>query len=334
MRYLIIGAGAVGGAIGARLAEAGQDVVLVARGAQYGALRERGLRFEAPDGVHVHRLPVADGPGALGTLRADDVLVLCVKTQDSAAALAAWGAAPVEGGGTAAARLPLVCAQNGVESERLALRTFQRVYAMCVWLPATFVEPGVVRAAGAPLTGILHLGRYPAGSDDTARAISADLERGRFAAPVVDDVMRWKYAKLLANLANAVEAVSGVLTDEDGIALFRRARAEGEAVLAAAGIAYTGRDEEKKVRADRITFEPFDGSPRGGGSTWQSLDRGAGSVEVDYLNGEIGLLGRLHGVPTPVNDVLQERANEAARLRRPAGATPIAELVAAVDARA
>jgi len=260
--------------------------------------------------------------------------VLCVKTQDSAAALAAWGAAPVEGGGTAAARLPLVCAQNGVESERLALRTFQRVYAMCVWLPATFVEPGVVRAAGAPLTGILHLGRYPAGSDDTARAIAADLERGRFAAPVVDDVMRWKYAKLLANLANAVEAVSGVLTDEDGIALFRRARAEGEAVLAAAGIAYTGRDEEKKVRADRITFEPFDGSPRGGGSTWQSLDRGAGSVEVDYLNGEIGLLGRLHGVPTPVNDVLQERANEAARLRRPAGATPIAELVAAVDARA
>ncbi|MFE6891095.1 ketopantoate reductase family protein [Streptomyces sp. NPDC057694] len=334
MRYLIIGAGAVGGAIGARLAEAGQDVVLVARGRQYEALRERGLRFEAPDGARVHRPPVADGPDALGTLRADDVLVLCVKTQDSAAALAAWGAAPVEGGGTAAARLPLVCAQNGVESERLALRTFQRVYAMCVWLPATFVEPGVVRADGTPLTGILHLGRYPAGSDGTARAIGADLERGgRLAAPVVDDVLRWKYAKLLSNLANAVEAVSGVLTGEESIALFRRARAEGEAVLDAAGIAYTSQDEEKKTRADRIRFEPFDGSPRGGGSTWQSLDRGAGSVEVDYLNGEIGLLGRLHGVPTPVNDVLQERANDAARHGRPPGATPIAELVAAVDAR-
>ncbi|MEU6843235.1 2-dehydropantoate 2-reductase N-terminal domain-containing protein [Streptomyces sp. NPDC046716] len=333
MRYLIIGAGAVGGAIGARLAGAGQDVVLVARGRQYEALRERGLRFEAPDGVRVHRLPVADGPEAVGTLRADDVLVLCVKTQDSAAALAAWGAAPVEGGGTAAGRLPLVCAQNGVESERLALRTFQRVYAMCVWLPATFVEPGVVRAAGAPLTGILHLGRYPAGSDATVREIAADLERGPLAAPVVDDVMRWKYAKLLANLANAVEAVSGVLTDEEGIALFRRARAEGEAVLDAAGIAYTGPEEEKKERADRIRFEPFDGAPRGGGSTWQSLERGAGSVEVDYLNGEIGLLGRLHGVPTPVNDVLQEHANEAAGQGRPAGATPIADLVAAVDAR-
>ncbi|MEV5612690.1 2-dehydropantoate 2-reductase N-terminal domain-containing protein [Streptomyces sp. NPDC052225] len=333
MRYVIIGAGAVGGALGGRLAQAGQDVVLVARGAQYEALRERGLVLQTPDGPHTHRLPVVDGPEALGTLRADDVLVLCVKTQDSAAALAAWGPRPVEGGGTAAGRLPLVCAQNGVESERLALRTFQRVYAMCVWLPAAFVEPGVVRADGTPLTGILHLGRYPSGSDETARAVAADLEKAPFEAPVVDDVMRWKYAKLLANLANSIEAISGVLTSAEGIALFRRARAEGEAVLAAAGIAYTPQDEEKQARADKIRFEPFDGSPRGGGSSWQSLQRGAGSIEADFLNGEIALLGRLHGVPTPINDVLQEQADEAARQGRAAGETPVADLVAMVDAR-
>lgn len=334
MRYLIIGAGAVGGAIGGRLAQFGHEVVLVARGKQYEALRDQGLRFVTPDGPHTHRLPVVDGPEALGTLRADDVLVLCVKTQDSAAALAAWAGRPVEGGGTAARNLPLVCAQNGVESERLALRTFHRVYAMCVWLPATFVEPGVVEAAGTPLTGILHLGRYPGGTDDTVRTIAADLARSRFEAPVTDDVMRWKYAKLLANLANAIEAVSGVLTSDEGIALFRRARAEGEAVLAAAGIGFTPKDEERRARGDKIRFEPFDGSPRGGGSSWQSLQRGAGTIEADYLNGEISLLGRLHGVPTPVNDVLREQANEAARQGRSAGATPVADLVAAVDARA
>ncbi|WP_394429289.1 ketopantoate reductase family protein [Streptomyces sp. SGAir0957] len=333
MRYLIIGAGAVGGAVGGRLAQSGHDVVLVARGKQYEALRDRGLTLRTPDGAHTHRPPVVDGPEPLGTLRPDDVLVLAVKTQDSAAALAAWGARPVEGGGTAAGRLPLVCAQNGVESERLALRTFQRVYAMCVWLPATFVEPGVVRADGAPLTGILRLGRYPAGSDDTARAVAADLERSHCEAPVADDVMRWKYAKLLANLANAIEAVSGVIDGEEGAALFRRARAEGEAVLAAAGIAYASEEEEKQARADKIRFDPFDGSPRGGGSSWQSLQRGTGTIEADYLNGEIGLLGRVHGVPTPVNDALQEYANEAARERRPAGAMTVAELTAAVDAR-
>ncbi|MFJ9038057.1 ketopantoate reductase family protein [Streptomyces sp. NPDC102406] len=332
MRYLIIGAGAVGGAIGGRLAQAGHDVVLVARGKQYEALRDQGLTLRTPDGPHTHRLPVVDGPEALGTLHADDVLILAVKTQDSAAALAAWGPRPVAGGGTAARRLPLICAQNGVESERLALRTFQRVYAMCVWLPATFVEPGVVRADGTPLTGILHLGRCPEGSDDTARAVAADLERSHFEAPVVADVMRWKYAKLLANLANAIEAVSGVLTSEESTALFRRARAEGEAVLAAAGIAYTPRDEEDKARAGKIRFEPSDRTPRGGGSSWQSLQRGTGTIEADYLNGEIALLGRLHGVPTPVNDVLQEYADRAARERRPAGATSVAELTAAVDA--
>ncbi|MET7442811.1 2-dehydropantoate 2-reductase N-terminal domain-containing protein, partial [Streptomyces sp. NPDC005568] len=80
MRYIIIGAGAVGGAVGGRLAGAGHDVVLVARGAHHEALRADGLRLTTPDGTYVHRLPVADGPGTLGELRADDVLVLAVKT--------------------------------------------------------------------------------------------------------------------------------------------------------------------------------------------------------------------------------------------------------------
>ncbi|WP_151481844.1 ketopantoate reductase family protein [Streptomyces albicerus] len=332
MRYIIIGAGAVGGAIGGRLAESGHDVVLVARGTQYEALRERGLRLVTPDGSRTHRLPTVDGPHSLGELRADDVLVLAVKTQDSQAALEAWGPVPVAGGGTAAELLPLVCAQNGVESQRLALRRFRRVYGVCVWLPATFVEPGVVSAAGTPLTGILHLGRFPHGTDDTARHIAADLSASRFEAPVVADVTRWQYAKLLGNLANSIEAVSGVLTSEEGIALYGRVRAEGEAVLAAAGIAYASDEEQKEARADKIRFEPFDGSERGAGSSWQSLNRGTGTIEADYLNGEIVLLGRLHGVPTPLNDLLQRLANDFARERRTAGSMPVAELVRLADA--
>ena len=151
MRYIIIGAGAVGGTVGGRLAESGHEVVLVARGAHYEALRERrAAARDAGRGRSPTGCPTVDGPEALGELRADDVLVLAVKTQDSEAALAAWGPRPVAGGGTAAERLPLVCAQNGVESQRLALRRFRRVYGVCVWLPATFVEPGVVSAAGTP----------------------------------------------------------------------------------------------------------------------------------------------------------------------------------------
>ncbi|MFF1922499.1 ketopantoate reductase family protein [Streptomyces sp. NPDC058221] len=331
MRYVIVGAGAVGGAIGGRLAEAGHSVVLVARGAHYEALRSGGLRLTTPDGTRTHHLPVVDGPEA-PALTPDDVLVLAVKTQDSVAALDDWSTRPVAGGGTAGERLPLVCAQNGVESERLALRRFDRVYGMCVWLPATFVEPGRVSAAGSPLTGILHLGRYPSGTDDTARRISADLESAKLLAPVVADVMRWKYGKLLSNLANAVEAATGPLAGDDAIGLFERALAEGQAVLAAAGIDAVGRQEQTEVRGDRIRFEPFDGSPRGGGSSWQSLSRGTGTIEADYLNGEITLLGRLHGVPTPVNDVLRRIANTCARERREPGSMSVAELTALVDA--
>ncbi|WP_326575604.1 NAD(P)-binding domain-containing protein [Streptomyces sp. NBC_00481] len=331
MRYIVIGAGAVGGAIGGRLAQAGHEVVLVARGAHHTALRDHGLRLITPDGAHTHHLPTVTDPAALGHLRPDDVLLLAVKTQDTEPALAAWGPAPVTGGGTAAERLPLVCAQNGVEGQRLALRRFHRVYGVCVWLPATFVEPGVVSAAGTPLTGMLHLGRYPHGTDETAHRIAADLEKSRFEAPVVPDVRRWQYAKLLANLGNALEAVSGPFGGEAAGALYARVRAEGERVLDAAGIAYASAEEQRRTRGDKITLVPLDGVARGGGSSWQSLTRGTGTIEADHLNGEIALLGRLHGVPTPLNDLLRRLANTFARERREAGSLPVGELTRLAD---
>ncbi|MFD3454749.1 ketopantoate reductase family protein [Streptomyces sp. NPDC058691] len=325
-RYIIIGAGAIGGSIGARLAEAGHEVVLVARGEHRAALEASGLRFRTPDGERVHRLSVVEGPDALGELRADDVLVLAVKTQDCQAALDTWGLAPVAGGGTAGERLPVVCAQNGVESQRIALRRFRRVYGVCVWLPSTFVEPGVVSASGAPLTGILHLGRHPHGVDDTARRIAADLETARFEAPVVPDVARWQYAKLLGNLGNAINALSWPVAGQQAWRLYERVRAEGESVLRAAGIPYTSAQEQQEVRGDKVRWN--DG---GGGSSWQSLTRGTGTIEADYLNGEIALLGRLHGVPTPLNELLQRLATTFARERRPAGSLPLAELLRLAD---
>ncbi|GHH36704.1 ketopantoate reductase family protein [Streptomyces candidus] len=335
MRYVIIGAGAIGAAVGGRLAESGHEVVLVARGAHLTALRATGLRLTTPEGTRTLRLPCAQGPEEV-ELRTDDVLVLAVKTQDSIAALDAWSGRPVAGGGTAGEVLPLVCAQNGVENERLALRRFRTVYAMCVYLPATFVEAGAVSAGGAPVSGVLHLGRYPRGVDDTVRAIAADLERSCFLAPVVPEVMRWKYAKLLSNLANALNAVSGTaaLGSAAGRDLVQRAVAEGRAVLTAAGLAWASDTEQAEAREGRITQVALDGQEAGGGSSWQSLARGTGSIEADHLNGEIALLGRVHGVPAPVNDVLRRLANAFARERRAAGSMPVEEVARLVAAEA
>ena len=331
MRYIIIGAGAVGGSIGGRLAESGRDVVLVARGAHLEALRRDGLRLLTPDSDLRLAVPAVAGPAELGELRRDDVLVLCVKSQDTAGVLNQWAQAPVAGGGTAAELLPVVCAQNGVENERIALRLFQHVYGLCVWLPSVHLEPGVVGANCTPQSGILTVGRYPDGVDDVIKQIGHDLGESRFDAPVVDDVMRWKYGKLLNNLDNAFDAVSDLSADEELAGrLIEAGRQEGIKVLNAAGIPFVGSAERRAVQGDRMDFAEIPGTPRGGGSSWQSLARGTGSIETDYLSGEISLIGRMHGVPTPVNALMQRlSARFAAEGRAPKSLalTELAELV-------
>ena len=364
MRYIIIGAGAVGGTIGGSLYQGGHDVVLVARGAHLDALRARGLRLATPFGTHQLDIPAVGGPAEL-RLRSDDVLILATKTQD-AALLTEWAWQPVPGapadgntsagdapagsasaGAVAAGLLPVVCAQNGVASERFALRRFRHVYGMCVWLPATHLEPGTVVAQGAPLAGLLYVGRYPAGADSTIERIAGDLANSRFLAPVSTDVMRWKYAKLLDNLGNAIEALcgrgaagfgaaqapgvqaTGAPAADDAAELRRRTRAEGIAVLAAAGLAHADRGELTAIRGDHVRIEAVNGAARPGGSSWQSLTRGTGTIEADFLNGEIVLLGREHGVPTPVNEALQRLANQAARERRAPGFMTPAQVLAA-----
>jgi 2-dehydropantoate 2-reductase len=329
MRYIIIGAGAVGGTIGGRLFESGHETVLVARGPHLDAIRSQGLRLATPAGTSVLRIPGVGEPGELG-LRRGDVLVVAVKSQDAAAVYSAWAWQPVRGGTVAAESLPVICAQNGVASERLALRRFRQVYGMCVWLPATHLEPGIVETQGAPMSGVLHIGRYPSGTDPTAARIGGDLAGSRFVAPVRADVMRWKYGKLLTNLGNAIEAVCGRGAGDDAAELRRRAAEEGAAVLSAAGIPYASEEENAEIRGDRVRIHPVNGSPRGGGSSWQSLTRGTGSIEADFLNGEIVLLGREHSVPTPVNEVLQRLANQAARDRKAPGSVTPGDVIAMI----
>jgi len=329
MRYIVIGAGAVGGSIGASLFAAGSEVVLVARGEHRDRIAAAGLEFATPRGTEILRVPVVAGPDELD-LEPDDVLIVAVKVQDSLAALDQWSSRPVAGGGTAATELPVVCAQNGVEGERIALRRFARVYGVCVVLPAGYLTPGRITAIGDPEVGTLTIGRYPTGSDDLVDRICADLRQANIAGYPSTAVMRWKYAKLLANLGNAVEAICGRVEGETAVALLRRARTEGEHALRVAGIDYADPVENDGVHL-RLSTGQVAGQPRAGGSTWQSLSRGAGSVEVDYLAGEIGLIGRLGGIPTPVNDTLNRVADQMSRRRLAPGSKTAEELLVLVE---
>ena len=263
-------------------------------------------------------------------LTSDDVLILAVKVQDSIAALSDWSGRSVEGGGTAGSELPLLCAQNGVEGERIALRRFAHVYGVCVMLPASHLAPGEIAAFADPLVGVLTVGRYPAGTDGVVDTVCADLEGAGIGGVPSPEVMRWKYAKLLANLGNALEAIVGPIEGDAALHLLARARSEGEQALHAAGIDVASPDEDAQARS-RWQVADIPGLTRGGGSTWQSLTRGTGSVETDYLAGEIVLLGRSHGVPTPVNETLRRVADDLARRGQPPGSISIGELTRSVD---
>lgn len=301
MRFVVVGAGGVGGVVGGRLAQHGHDVVLVARGDHRAAIVAEGLLVRSPDDEVRVRVPVAGHPSEL-ELGDDDVVLLAVKGQDTAAALDDLRTGPAD--------LSVVCLQNGVDNERQVLRRTPNTYAVPVMLPATYLEPGVVEVSSAPVSGILDVGRYPRGIDDRAEAISAAFATSSFSSLPHPDVMRFKWSKLLMNLGNALEAAVGPIGRESE--LYARVRAEGEAVLAAAGIDVASMAEDAERRGDLIDMRRIDGRRRGGGSTWQSLARGTGRVETDLLNGEIVLLGRLHGVPTPVNELLQVVAHELA----------------------
>lgn len=317
MRFVVVGAGAIGGVVGGRLAQHGHDVALVARGAHREAMAADGLLIRSPDDEVRVAVPVAGHPGELD-LGPGDVVLLAVKGQDTPAALDALADGPAD--------LPIACLQNGVDNERQALRRTSRVYAVPVMLPATHLEPGVVEASSAPISGILDVGCYPTGVDEVAEAISAAFAASTFSSVTNPTVMRFKWAKLLMNLGNALEAACGHIGR--GSELYARARAEGEAVLAAAEVDHASSDEDRARRGDLLSMRPINGARRGGGSSWQSLARGTGSIEADTLNGEIVLLGRLHGVPTPVNELLQRTAHALARSGAPPGSMTTDELEA------
>ncbi len=315
MRYIIYGAGALGGIIGSRLHQHAREVVLVCRGRHLDAIRQNGLTVNDAAGSSTVAMSAVEH---LSDIRfaENDLLVLATRTQETEAALIAISAA----GGN---ELPIACCQNGVENERRAARWFDRVYPVAVWIRASHLEPGVVSNSTVPGVGAFMVGRYPKGEDDVTSLLIADLEGAGFHAEGDQDVMRWKYLKLLGNLENALEAICGL--GADSADLQRTARMEALMCYKAAGITFAPKVEfDQRIAPFAQPAATSDAAT--GMSTWQGMMRGLGTSEVDYLNGEIVMLGRLHGVKTPVNLIIQRVMNEMVRERRRPGSTSVADL--------
>ena len=310
-RYVIIGAGAIGGTVGAVLARAEIPTVLVARGRHAEILASAGITLRTPDGTFRTAVTAAARPEDV-RLTDRDALIFATKTQQLDAALQEWVDQPVHGRegavGTAGELLPAMTALNGVAAEEKALRYFRRVFGICVWLPAVHLEPGEVIVRSWPVAGQFHIARWPASISTPADAdLLTGLAQAWSAAGIVvnipDDVVPWKYNKLLSNLGNAVAALSAEGADTGQVAA--AARREGENVLRHAGIEFVSFDTSTAARADGPTIRPVPGWNAGpNDSTWQSLSRNTGNVETDFLNGEIVRIAHRQGIEAPLNAAL------------------------------
>ena len=319
-RYVIVGAGAIGGTVGAVLTRAGIPTVLVARGRHAETLAVAGLTLRTPDGAFHTPVTAVSGAEHL-RLTPDDVLVFTTKTQQLDVALQQWVDQPVHGPdgalGTAGDLLPVLTALNGVAAEEKALRYFRRVFGVCVWLPAVHLEPGEVIVRSWPVVGQFHIGRWPASLSTPAdgqllQRLAATWTAAGIRMRVVDDIAPWKYNKLLSNLANAAGALSA--DGADLTQVVAALRAEGEHVLRDAGIEFVSFEISTAARADGPTPRPVPGRNTGpSNSTWQSLSRNTGNVETDFFNGEIVRLAHRHGIAAPINAALARAARSAVR---------------------
>lgn len=294
MKIAVIGAGGVGGAFGAALAQAGADVTFVARGAHLAAMRENGLKIEGGRGeTHIVPTQATDDPGTIGPV---DFVLFCVKLWD--VERAGEQIRPLIGPDTAV--IPL---QNGIDaSERLIpILGAKAVMGGVAQISATITAPGVVRQTGTFMR--LVFGELAGGNSARGEAFLALCKKAGFDATHSDRILTdlWMKYILLATtsaITAATRSPFGRLRDDpDVMALFEAGFAEVAAVGRAKGVALPEDAMATMVQATKAF--PTDMVA----SMAHDLLRG-GRIELPWLSGKVVALGRELGVPTPVHNVL------------------------------
>ncbi len=301
MRYIIYGAGGIGSIMGGHLARTGHDVILIGRPGHVSAINKKGLRLITPTGTHVLRIPAVTSPGQI-EFTPDDVIFLCMKGQDTEQALKDLKAVIED--------VPIFCFQNGVRNEEIAAGYFPGVYGVMVRVGAVYLNDGEVIARRDP-PGWYIIGRFPVGMDKLTDAVAKELRVAGYLVKTTPDVMPYKWGKLMANLGNAV----GAITDGDWEStrpIYDATFEEARAIVEKAGIKWIS--QEQVARDWPEITAPLRGqiNTKEQSSTWQSLARRQGSVETEFLNGEIARVAKKLGLQAPINDKLVKISQEMA----------------------
>lgn len=293
MRIAVLGSGGIGGYFGARLAQAGQDVVFIARGAHLEALQRRGLTVRAPAGEFT--LPVTAVANASG-VETVDVVLFCVKSYDTEAA--AQALAPLMDHETAVLTL-----QNGVDSvDAIAsVAGAEAVLAGAVYVAVQLVEPGVIVRTGGE--GRIVFGEAGGAVTERVRRLATVFETSGIAHDVVRDIDRVLWEKFLfitgvgGVTALARSGIGPLVESRDGRALLTASCAEIAAVAVAEGAPLPLTAAQAAI--EQAAALP----PQWRSSMARDLEDGR-RLEVDGLSGAVVRRGLKHGIPTPIHQAI------------------------------
>lgn len=294
MRIAVMAAGAVGGYFGARLADAGHDVVFIARGANLAAIRDKGLRIDSVHGdLHLAKPKVTDDPASIGPV---DIVLFAVKLWDTEKA--AEQARPLVGPDTR-----VITLQNGVDSvERIApiLGADQTVGGV-TYIASTIAAPGVIKHSSA--FAKMRFGRADKKPDAMLDAFVAAGQAAKLDIALSADIARERWEKftfltaMAGSTATLRASIGPIAADPQTRGFFQQLMEEAFAVGRAKGVAL-----EHAFIDERMAFIATKVEPGMKASMAHDLERG-NRLELDWLNGKVSELGRNLGVPTPASDM-------------------------------
>ncbi len=289
MKIAVMGAGAIGGYFGARLASK-HEVTLITRGAHLAAMQAKGLEVRSPLGnFTVNPVQATDNPAEVGVV---DVVMFMVKLYDTEAA--AHQIKPLIGSDTA-----VISFQNGVDACDMlsAILGKQHVMGGVVLCPASVPEPGVISHNGKMAK--LLFGEFHTKSSKRAEALQTVLKDCNVDSEIMPDidVQLWNKFVFIA----AMSAINGLmrlpigiaLADSNGRQLFIDAMQEVIAVAAARGVILPNNTIERYLSICETI-------PNAKASMLQDLERGK-RIEIHYLSGTVARLGAKLGIATPIH---------------------------------
>jgi 2-dehydropantoate 2-reductase len=328
MEFVVYGAGAVGSVLGGMLSLQQHSVTLVGRRALVDAVKAEGLRIKSATGEYLTH-PRASETVSKREVGGTACVLLTVKAHDVAAAVDTL--AKVLPGDT-----PVVCFQNGVDSESVVASRFPRVFGGVLRMTCSMVQPGHAsfRSAGRVIVGL-----YPKGADPFARALAGALGGVGFDAAASRTITSDKWLKLAVNTQSVFHAVMEE-RDHDANEFHELKAAvldETRRVLKAAKIrarSCDGRDpsiEEMIAELRRPRARREGHGVKVHNSVWQDLYLKRDRIEAAFVHGPVIALGGKHGVATPYNAA----ALEIAKRVHESGAGPesmrLSDVLAAVD---